>query len=287
MISEDMRVACAAAAKKWQVSPEVHPDDFILRYLLDSPTFSSTDQALETYFEDGARSAQQLSALLNDVCGFEEQACQVLEFAAGYGRVTRHIKHAAPYCSVTACDIHPEAVRFISETLGIPAVPSTHVPEELRLDAAYDVVFALSFFSHMPKTTFSRWLQKLAALVKPEGYLIFTTHGLMSRRAAASGCVFDQDGFYFAPASEQKDLDEAEYGVAIALPRFVFSEIANIPQLTVAYFQEGSWWGHQDVFVLRAVSETLTPAPFSAPDIGRRARSFYHSLRAMVKRFRR
>lgn len=286
MLSDDMRNACAAAARNWGVSPDVHPDDFILRFLLESANSGGSEQAVETYFEDGARSAEQLADLLTGVCGFKDQPCQVLEFASGYGRVTRHIARAAPFCSVTACDIHPQAVTFIRERLGIPAVVSAHVPEEFQVDDAYDVVFALSFFSHMPKSTFARWLQKLAALVKPNGYLVFTTHGLVSRQVASSKCVFDQDGFYFAPASEQKDLDEAEYGVAIALPSFVFTEIAGIPRLTVVYFREGNWWGHQDVYVVRAMPEPLIPSPLSAADLRRRGRSLYHSLRALTRQRR-
>lgn len=286
MLSDDLRNACAAAAGKWGVAPDVHPDDFILRFLLEKSDAPGAGQAVETYFEDGARSAEQLAGLLTGVCGFQDQPCHVLEFASGYGRVTRHLARAAPFCSVTACDIHPQAVSFIREKLGVPAIVSAHVPEEFQVADAYDVVFALSFFSHMPKSTFARWLQKLASVVKPNGYLVFTTHGLVSRQVAASSCVFDQDGFYFAPASEQKDLDEAEYGVAIALPSFVFSEIAGIPRLTVAYFREGDWWGHQDVFVVRALPESLIPSPLSAADIRRRGRSLYHSLRALARQRR-
>jgi hypothetical protein len=50
------------------------------------------------------------------------------------------------------------------------------------------------FISHMPKTTFGRWLKQLFSLVRPGGYLIFTTHGLVSS-TIIPGVQFDDSGF--------------------------------------------------------------------------------------------
>jgi len=58
---------------------------------------------------------------------------------------------------------------------------SRHVPEDLALGRTFDVVFALSFFSHVPEATFGRWLRALFAGVSEGGILIFTTHGLASQ----------------------------------------------------------------------------------------------------------
>ena len=52
-----------------------------------------------------------------------------------------------------------------------------HRPEDFRPSEQFDVVFALSFFTHMPKSTFGRWLARLPR-GPPSGQLAFTTHGL-------------------------------------------------------------------------------------------------------------
>jgi hypothetical protein len=139
-------------------------------------------------------------------------------------------------------------------------VLSTSQPEDLFLDKKFDVVFALSFFSHMPKDTFSRWLERLASFIKPEGYLIFTTHGLRSQRMLQQRFKFDDEGFYFRSVSEQKDINTEEYGTAFVTPQYVIDKLAEIPNLPLQYFHEGYWWGQQDVYVAKAVEEYIAPS---------------------------
>jgi 2-polyprenyl-3-methyl-5-hydroxy-6-metoxy-1,4-benzoquinol methylase len=155
----------------------------------------------------------------------------------------------------TACGIHEDAVQFIKEQLGLEAVMSSSHPNDLILHQSFDVVFALSFFSHMPKNTFARWLKKLASFVKPGGYLIFTTHGLLSR-VFFHNCKLDKDGFYFSITSEQKDLSQEDYGCALVEPQYVFDRIFEIPNNTLKYFHEGYWWGHQDIYIVKSVESS-------------------------------
>jgi 2-polyprenyl-3-methyl-5-hydroxy-6-metoxy-1,4-benzoquinol methylase len=255
MFSDKYRSVCESAAQRLTVNPEIHSDDFIFRFVFENPSFESREQAIEYYFNDGANSARKLRAILTDICGFNGKRLHLLEFASGYGCVTRHIKNVIPFCLTTSCDIHEAAVRFIKGRLGQEAVISTSRPEDLYLNQSFDVVFALSFFSHMPKSTFTKWLNKLASFVKPEGYFIFTTHGLLSR-VFFHNCKLDKDGFYFSTASEQKDLNEEEYGCALVKPQYVFDRIFEIPNITLRYFHEGYWWGHQDVYIFKKVERS-------------------------------
>ena len=85
---------------------------------------------------------------------------KLLEFASGYGCVTRHLKKNPAY-DVVSCDIHPQAVDFLSSRLKVKAIQSVHTPEEFATVDKFDVAFATSFFSHMPKSSFGRWLKAL------------------------------------------------------------------------------------------------------------------------------
>jgi SAM-dependent methyltransferase len=249
-------------AQSWGVSPEIHPDDFIFRHIVNNPSFPSKEKAIEHYFNTGADWAQLLHKLLTEICGLEGKRIELLEFASGYGRVTRHFKNVMPLCVPTACDIHQEAIRFIQGQLGVEAILSTARPQDLRLGRVFDSVFALSFFSHIPKRRFARWLSVLASFVKPGGFLIFTTHGLVSRKRILPHCHFDTDGFYFQEGSEQKDLSAKEYGTAFVTPHYVFDRLFAIPHLTLRYFQEGFWAKDQDVYIVKNLSEPLE-APLS------------------------
>jgi SAM-dependent methyltransferase len=239
-------------AKKMGVCPEIHKDDFIFQFLAEHPSYQPIEKAIEYYFTDGLSSAQKLSSVLKQDCGISgNQKVDLLEFASGYGCVTRHLKNVVQFLNTTACDIHKEAIDFIQQKLQTNAILSTTHPEDLKLNQEYDVVFALSFFSHMPENTSSRWLKKLASFVKKGGFLIFTTHGLVSRKLLFPHIKFNKAGFYFNSGSEQKDISTKEYGTACTAPKYIFSETLKIANLYPTHFHGGYWWGHQDLYVFK------------------------------------
>jgi hypothetical protein len=255
MFLNNYKQICDNAAQRWGVNAEIHPDDFIFHFLFDNPTFQSKEMAIEYYFDDGFSSAQKLLSVLKEICGFDgEEKLSLLEFASGYGCVTRHIRNVIPFSITTACDIHQEAIQFIREKLETEAVLSASRPEDLHLNRAFDVVFALSFFSHMPKATWTRWFNTLLSKVKKGGFFIFTTQGWLSRKYFGFP-EFDNDGFWFAKDSEQKDLDTADYGSTVVTPSFVFQQAAQNPDGGIVLFREGYWWKHQDLFIVKHDSD--------------------------------
>lgn len=168
LISKKLQNMCSASAKKQGVSPDVHPNDFIFHFLITNPTFSTQEDAVDYYFSDGAKSATKLSCLLYSDLGYKKETpLTLLEFASGYGCVTRHLKGQLPDVTVVSCDIHPEAVKFINKSLFTKTLLSESVPENLIFDEKYDVIFALSFFSHMPKSTWGRWVKALYSGLNP------------------------------------------------------------------------------------------------------------------------
>ena len=246
----ELRQTLESVAQPLEVIPEIHPDDFIFDFLVHNPVFESVEAAVGYYFTDGASSAKKLRALLSDVCKLGNVPFSLLEFASGFGCVSRHLVNAIPSCELTASDIHPEAIRFLRNVLGVDAIPSTASPEDFPAEKTFNVVFALSFFSHMPKPTFTRWIRTLVHLLNDQGFLLFTTHGFASRKYFPH-CEFDADGFFFDPSSEQKDLSPTEYGTSVVTPGYVFSQIFTFPDCHILYFHEGFWWEHQDLYILR------------------------------------
>ena len=108
-------------------------------------------------------------------------------------------------------DIHESPMLWLKEK-GIKTLQSVTNPLEFKSDMNYDVVFALSFFSHMLKKTWFLWLEKLYSFVKPNGIIIFTTQGLKSNELYQGNIELDDDGFGFINESEQNDLNTCDYG---------------------------------------------------------------------------
>lgn len=241
------------------VSRTIHPSDHIFRWLVEDcqHSFKRKEEAMEYYFTDGRDSAIKFSSLLDELMPEPARRIDVLEFASGYGRVSRHWKSVIPNVHVTCCDIHGEAVGFLGTELGLPAVLSNRHPEGLRLTGEYDVVFALSFFSHMPRTTWGCWLEVLFGYLKSPGFLMFTTHGPASldHGLMRPGLGIPDDGFWFRPESEQKDLPVAEYGNTFVTPDFVFNEIDVRLGIRNVLHRPAFWWNHQDLYVIKNEGE--------------------------------
>lgn len=235
------------AARKFGVSAEIHPDDFIYKFLVNHGGFISDTNRVMYYFGDGGNSATKLFDLIAKYGNWERPS--LLEFASGYGCVSRHLVKNDKIDLVSS-DIHAQAIDFLTDKIGAKAILSASVPEQFVAPQQFDVVFALSFFSHMPITTWARWLVRLTQTVRPGGLIVFTTQGVLSARYVGCEAV-PEGGFWFKRESEQGDLSVDEYGQTVVTEEFVAKHIKTISDVELIEVQPGGWWEHQDVYVLR------------------------------------
>ena len=267
---------CPKFALAHQVKSDIHHKDFIFQFLIENKVFETPEHAVAYYFDDGLRSAKKLRNLLQEICGWQGEPIKLFEFASGYGCVTRHLSNILPEVAVTSCDIHLEAMQFISEQLGVNTTISSSVPAQLSVPDQYDIIFALSFFSHMPKATWTQWFNTLLSKVKKGGFLIFTTHGWLSRKYLGFP-EFDADGFWFAKNSEQKDLDTSEYGLTMVTPLFVFQQAAANLTGRIVFFREGYWWEHQDLYIVK--HESFISKPTKKPNTRYRFLTLFRKIK--------
>jgi hypothetical protein len=154
----------------------------------------------------------------------------------------------------TSSDVHPQAVNFAKDMLDLDSFVSPTRPEEWTTKRTFEVVFALSFFSHIPDATFRRWIERLFGSVERGGLLIFTTHGAVSARnmkANGLNADFDRSGYYWSPQSDQRDLDAKDYGTSAVTFDYVHNALRALPNFELIRFQQAFWWAHQDVYVVR------------------------------------
>ena len=224
-------------------SNNIHPDDFILDYAVK---IVGVKRGVEAYLEGGKSHASWFKSVC-DKANLSHQGIKVslLEFASGYGRVTRHFDK--DYYDVTACDIHEEATNFISGHLNVKTILSVSNPDDFNINKTFDIVFALSFFSHIPDRTFGKWLKVLYGCVNQGGALIFTTHGRISNEDAKMTLV---DGYAFSSSSEQKDLDTAEYGITITENSYVTKVCEQFLSVTPTDWIEGGC-DKQDLYIIK------------------------------------
>lgn len=226
----------------------IAPADDIFGFFAGHPTSSNP---LRDYLADGWRTLSELALLLEAVDRPLLRTASVLEFASGHGRFTRHlVKALGGPQRITVSDVVDDAVAFSTRQFGVRGFVSSTVPEQVTWPGQYELVFVLSLFSHLPRSTWSRWLRHLHAALAPGGLLVFSTHGAKAARHDA--VQLDADGFFFAPSSESRAIDAQDYGTSFSSEAFVRARIAEeLGEGALVHQVPQHFWNHQDAWVVR------------------------------------
>ncbi len=251
ILAEQRPFAEALAAQK-NVIPDIDPEDMLLDFFIRHIFPTAHPQAIDAYFNGGEDCARKFAALCREHLQSEPRT--VLEFASGFGRVARYAKHVLPETKWTSSDIHPKAVDFIADRIGLESILSPGKPDGWTLDRKFNVVFALSFFSHIPDALFGRWLERVFSAVEPGGILIFTTHGAATMKnwqTAGMDAKFNDAGCYWNFGTDQLDIDTNDYGTSAVTLAYVQRALAALPKAELIRFQQGFWWGQQDLYIVR------------------------------------
>lgn len=254
----DLGSAGERLGRKYGVVPDIHRDDFVFQYLYGM-FGKDLEKTLDIYLNSGRVSAQKIRDLVAELQNAPLQGDQIvapmtlLDFASGYGCVARHMRNVIPHGKLVTMDIHEKAYYFNAKNLGLQSAMSAETPEMVKPFFAFDVVFCLSFFSHLPRARIGPWLVKLAEFVKVGGLLLFTTHGVTTHRDHLRHLRVDAEGYAFERTSEQRDLSLDDYGNAITYPSLIFGELRHVPSIELVMFRSAAWWTHQDLYVVRKV----------------------------------
>ena len=103
----------------------------------------------------------------------------MLDFGCGCGRLSRHLVPGAQQ-SIVGCDLDPESIDWCRENLvrrGLTFVQNGERPPLPFADRSFDLVIAISVFSHLPEALQAEWLAELARVLRPNGCLIASVHG--------------------------------------------------------------------------------------------------------------
>lgn len=100
----------------------------------------------------------------------------VLDFGCGCGRVTRY--WAGFGASIAGSDLDPGAIEWCRRNLGFGRFEVNGLEPPLAFeDASFDLVYALSVFTHLPAGLQLAWREELRRVLRPGGLLLVTTHG--------------------------------------------------------------------------------------------------------------
>jgi 2-polyprenyl-3-methyl-5-hydroxy-6-metoxy-1,4-benzoquinol methylase len=223
----------------------IDPRDDIFRFFVNH---EMAKNPIREYLSDGWRTLSELILLLEQVEQPLLKTARVLEFAAGFGRFTRHLTKALPG-RVTCTDIMPGSIDFLKEQFNVQGFESSDDPQQVLRDEKYELVFVLSMFTHLPISMWQPWLQSLRRLVQPGGLLVFSVHN--EEVARDNGIIFDSLGTCFIASSESPTLDTKTYGTTYTTRQFVEESIENVFENKPLLYRECAFWRGQDAVVIR------------------------------------
>lgn len=236
----------------FKVPVALHPEDHLFRFFFNqTPGVDAVNRYFSSGFGDANQISETLKLLLPDVL-----RPKVLEFAAGFGRVSRHMRWRSPNIEFRVCDIHAPAVQFAKDVLELDVFKSEPLPNRVAIESDYyDFIFALSFFSHVPDTIFADWLHLLYSALREGGVLLFTTHGEASmKKYEFLAKLYDPEfGFGYGIESDQPDLDAETYGSMAVDFEYVVRQIRRTTAQIIR-FRSAGWWGHQDEWIIQKPS---------------------------------
>lgn len=237
----------------------IHPEDEM--YIHARAMEPKKEFTSYSYFNSGRECYLSLDNTLRQLGRSLSTVGSFLDFACGYGRVTRYIVQAMPAQNIWVSDIYTGAVDFQREKFHVNGFYSQTEPDQVKFPKRFDVIHVGSLFSHLPSQRFIQWLEALLHVLTTDGILIFSTHGPSSMPAHVEP---DKSGFTFLASSESRSLAKCEYGSTFVSPEYVSHVAKKFPIDTVHYL-EGGLHGYQDLYVITK-KPTLLASPLLPPN---------------------
>jgi SAM-dependent methyltransferase len=234
-----------------EINRNISKNDMMYGYIAQH--CQNADEAQLEYFSTGLHVMQVLEVLMHRGFGAPQEIGAFLDFASGYGRLTRFLIQVLDPRRIWVSDIKPRAVTFQKQQFGVNGFVSAEEPENLVVEQLFDLIFVVSLFTHLSRSTFAKWLQRLCDCLSPKGTLAFSVHDV----SLAEGAKIPEDGFLFSSTNEEvglrssdQPLNQNQYGVTFVNEVFVQRTIQELDFENKSYvrYPKGLW--NQDLYIL-------------------------------------
>lgn len=215
----------------------VHGDDSLERF-----EFAGKLLAYEMY--------SAISALSKD-----NAPRRVLDFGSGCGRVLTYISELATNSDFSGTDIDSEAIGWCATNLDHLARFATNddAPPTGFATDAFDFVYSISVFTHLPEDMQFEWLAEIARLVSPGGYALLTVHGEdLAVGSKSQARTLAKDGFLYSVGPGTSGLP-GYYQTTYHSPEYIMDRWSQFFDIETIISQ--GVMSHQDLVVCRVPME--------------------------------
>ncbi len=135
-----------------------------------------------TYYHSGKEHAQYISTLIGKYCS--NQTLKICEWGCGPARILRQLPQffEGQSISLHGFDYNQRTIQWCNENIeNIVFKHNLLTPPLKQEDDSFDCLFCVSVFTHLSKEMHFSWIKELSRVVKPDGIIIFTTHGGLTK----------------------------------------------------------------------------------------------------------
>jgi SAM-dependent methyltransferase len=121
---------------------------------------------------------RKIKSSLKDAGSPVNENTRVLDFGCGWGRIYRFFLKDVALPNLMGTDVDPQFISLCRELFPLGNFQTNEpAPPTAFADNFFDLVFCYSVFSHLSESAHIAWVQEIARLLKPGGFLIATTWG--------------------------------------------------------------------------------------------------------------
>jgi SAM-dependent methyltransferase len=196
----------------------------------------------------GAAVGTCIARLLIDIDKPIDRCRSILDFGCGCGRILRWLPLTR--ARITGVDIDPEAIGWCKHALGSLARfrVAPHMPPLPFRAGKFDLIYAISVFTHLPEDMGRAWIGEMARVLEPGGVLIASLLGpsVFAPPGTPERAVFDSRGFYHTRDVATAGLPDF-YGTSYHNQEYIEREWGS--SFDILGYHEKAIVNHQDAVV--------------------------------------
>lgn len=132
---------------------------------------------LEWFLESGRQQAEIIQAAIERHGPAMVDVERMFDFGCGCGRVIRHWSRLSGP-EIHGSDYNRRLIRWCESNLPFARFSVNGLDPPLPYASGlFDVVYAVSVFTHLPESRQRAWIEELGRIIRPGGLLLLTTHG--------------------------------------------------------------------------------------------------------------